>query len=134
MGRPCFIIDKDRKGDSRGRPKYMLNPMPSPLDTPETHWFALLQAARAIDAPTDCLAALVGLAAHWIARGETQEGADVLAWVLRHPSLSAMTQESAQTLWDELATWICPRVLLDAADFAKYATFEDICEYVTLPL
>lgn len=106
----------------------------SPLATPETHWSALLQAARAINAPADSLAALVGLAAHWIARGETQEAADVLAWVLRQPALSTTTQESAQDLWDELATWICPRVLLDAADFAQYATFDDICEYVTLPL
>ena len=108
--------------------------MLSPLDTPETHWHALLQAARAINAQADCLAALVGLAAHWIARGETQEGADVLAWVLQQASISAMTQEIAQSLWDDLATWICPRVLLDASDFARYATFDDICEYVTLPL
>ena len=109
-------------------------PMNELLDTPETHWFALLQASRAIDAASDCLAALVGLSAHWIARGETQEGADVLAWVLRHPDMSVSTQEIAQSLWDELATWICPRVLLDASEFARYATFDDICEYVTLPL
>jgi hypothetical protein len=106
----------------------------TPLETPETHWFALLQAARAINAPADCLAALVGLSAHWIARGETQEAADVLAWVLHQPALSADAQETAQALWDELATWICPRLLLDAADFAQYATFDDICEYITLPL
>lgn len=108
--------------------------MLSPLDTPEPHWLALLHAARAIDSQTDCLDALVGLAAHWIARGETQEGADVLAWVLRQESLSDITRETAQMLWDELAAWICPRVLLDAADFAQYATFDDICEYVSLPL
>ena len=109
----------------------MLN---TPLDTPETHWFALLQAARAIDATADSLAALVGLAAHWIERGETQEAADILAWVLRHLSLSDTARDAAQSLWDGLATWICPRVLLDAADFAQYATFDDICEYITLPL
>lgn len=108
--------------------------MMTPLETPETQWLTLLQATRTIDAPTDCLAALIGLAAHWIARGETQEGADVLAWVLRHPSLSTTAQETAQNLWDDIIAWICPRVLLDATEFARYATFDDICEYITLPL
>ena len=106
----------------------------SPLSTPESQWLALLQAARIIDSVADCLAALVGWAAHSIARGETQEGADVLAWVLRQPSVSDETREMAQDLWDELAARICPRVLLDAADFAAYATLDDLCEYVTLPL
>jgi len=104
------------------------------LSTPESHWHALLRAARAVDAVADCLAALTGLAAHSIARGETQEGADVLAWVLRQPALSDETREIAQDLWDELAARMCPRVLLDAADFAAYATLDDLCEYVTLPL
>ncbi len=106
----------------------------APLSTPESHWHTLLHAARAIDAQADCLAALIGLSAHSLARGETQEGADILAWVLMQPALSPTAQDDAQTLWEGLATWICPRVLLDAQDFANNATFDDLCEYVALPL
>jgi len=108
--------------------------MLTPLSTPESHWYTLLQAARTINARADCLAAFVGLAAHSIARGETQEGADILSWVLRQSFLSFTTRDNAQMLWDDLAAWICPRVLLDAEDFASKATFDDICEYVALPL
>lgn len=107
---------------------------PPLLETPESHWFALLQAARTIRSEADSSAALVGLAAHHIARGETQEGADLLAWVLRTPFCSGEMREAAQEMWDDLASWICPRVLLDAADFAHYATLDDLYEYVSLPL
>jgi hypothetical protein len=106
----------------------------SPLSIPESHWFALLQASCVFEARADSLAAFVGIAAYNISRGETQEGADVLAWVMRQPLLSTETHEMAHILWDDLATWICPRVLLDAADFAQYATFDDLYEYVMLPL
>ncbi len=96
----------------------------------EKDWLLMLQAAQSIQARAESLEALVGLAAVYIERGETQEGADVLAFVLRCPDAPDDILQRAQDTWDDLARYICPRVLLDAEDFASKATFADVLEYV----
>ena len=87
-----------------------------------------LKAAVAVNAHQEVLAALLSLATCYIERGWTQEGADILAYLLHHEP-DAELREGAQDAWDDLARWICPRVLLDAEDFGSKATLDDLIEY-----
>ena len=87
-----------------------------------------IKAAKSLNETDDILDALTQLAAAYIVRGDTQEGADILAYVLRCDA-PADVLDHAQTLWDDLARHICPRVLLDAADFGSKATLDDVIEY-----
>jgi len=96
----------------------------------ERNWLLILRAADEMNARIESLDAMTNLAQVYIERGETQEGADVLAFVLRCPDTAPDTAERAQQAWDDLACYICPRVLLDAEDFASKATYADLLEYV----
>lgn len=96
----------------------------------EADYIASIRAARAINARHDILEALVRIAALYIERGLTQEGADVLAYIRRIGNTPEDIRDYADELWEELETWICPRVLLDAEDFGKKAYLKDVIEYV----
>ena len=89
-----------------------------------------IRMSLSIDAVTDALDAMVQLAAIWIERGETQEGSDILAFVMRDSRVAQDTFDMAQDEWDDLATYACPRVLVDAEDFGKKATLDDVIEYI----
>ena len=89
-----------------------------------------IKAAKSLNATYDILDALTQLARVYIKRGETQEGADILAYVLRCAA-PADVLDHAQALWDDLARYICPRVLLDAEDFGSKATLDDVLEYAS---
>ena len=89
-----------------------------------------IKAALSLEARNEILASLTQLAGVYIERGETQEGADVLAYILRRDDLSDDIYNLAQDLWDDMARYICPRVLLDAEDFGKKAYLKDVIEYV----
>lgn len=89
-----------------------------------------IKAGMAIQARDAVLDALVQMASLYIQRGLTQEGADILAFVLCCENLPDDIEEHADDLWEDLARWICPRVLLDAEDFGKKAYLEDVIEYV----
>jgi len=93
-----------------------------------------IKAGMAIRARDDVLDALVQMAGLYIGRGLTQEGADVLAFVMRCENLPEDIEEQAFDLWEDLARWICPRVLLDAESFGKKAYLEDVIEYVIVGL
>lgn len=93
---------------------------------------ATIKAALAVEATHETLDAMVYLAAVYIEEGQTQEGADLLAYILRREDAASDTLERAEEVWDDLARWICPRVLLDAEDFASKASFADIVEYIFL--
>jgi hypothetical protein len=91
-----------------------------------------IKAGVAIRSPHDVLECLVQLAALSIEAGRSQEGADILAYVLHHEATPPDIKAEGQELWDALATWVCPRVLLDAEDFGTKAALEDVVEYVFL--
>jgi hypothetical protein len=91
-----------------------------------------IRAGLAIESPADVLECLVELAALYIEKGNTQEGADVLAYLLHRIDTPQDIKAHGQALWDDLATWICPRVLYDAEDFGRKAALEDIVDYVFL--
>jgi hypothetical protein len=91
-----------------------------------------IKAGLAIHSPEDVLECLLQLAALYIEKGNTQEGADVLAYLLHRIDTPRDIKEQGQALWDDLATWVCPRVLYDAEDFGEKAALEDIVAYVSL--
>lgn len=91
-----------------------------------------IQAGLAIQSPADVLECLVQLAALYIDKGNTQEGADILAYLLHQTDTPQDIKEQSQALWNDLATWICPRVLYDAEDFGRKAALEDVIDYVFL--
>jgi hypothetical protein len=91
-----------------------------------------IKASLAIQALDDVLECLVQLAAICIEKGNTQEGADILAYLLHHLDTPQDIKEQGQALWDDLARWICPRVLYDAEDFGRKAALEDVVNYVFL--
>lgn len=99
----------------------------------EEDLLASIRAAQAVEARAEVLDAMTQLAAVQIAAGQTQEGADVLAYVRRCPQALPDTREQAEEHWEALACYACPRVLLDAEDFARKATYADVLEYVLLP-
>jgi hypothetical protein len=92
-----------------------------------------LKAAVAINATAEALDVMTDIAAGYIAQGDTQEGADVLAFVLLQPLLMPDSRMRAEDLFEDLESRICPRVLWDAREFASLATFEDVVEYIFLP-
>lgn len=96
----------------------------------ERDYLLALRAAHSITAWAEVLDVLTHLATLYIARGDTQEGADVLAYVLCQTQVAPETHEHAQASWDDLARYICPRVLVDAEDFASKALLDDVIEYV----
>ncbi|MGB7339142.1 MAG: hypothetical protein WBC91_09645 [Phototrophicaceae bacterium] len=98
--------------------------------TPQDDLLVSLKAGMAIQARDDVLHTFVLFAADYIEQGLTQEGADVLAFVLRCEALPDDIEEQALDLWEDLERWICPRVLLDAEDFGKKAYLEDVVDYI----
>lgn len=100
-----------------------------PPDTEKT-LLVSLKAAQSLNARHEVLATMTAIGAHYKAQGMTQEGADILAFVLRHRATPPDVAALAQDHWDDLARWICPRVLLDAEDFASKATLEDVIAYI----
>lgn len=96
----------------------------------ERQLLTALKGSLAIGSVPDALEVMTQIAAVYIGDGMTQEGADVLATVMRHPQVAEDTHEYALDQWEALECWICPRVLLDAEDFGKKATFDDLIEYI----
>ena len=76
-----------------------------------------LKASTALKNKVQTLDLFVQVAEVYIAQGLTQEGADVLAYVLQYEQTPDDIFDMAEDLWEDLACWICPRVLLDAAGF-----------------
>lgn len=96
----------------------------------EKEILASIKAGIAIQSRDEVLDAFVKMAGLYIEGGLTQEGADVLAFVMRCENIPEDIEETALDLWDALEAWICPRVLLDAEDFGKKAYLEDIVDYI----
>jgi hypothetical protein len=91
-----------------------------------------IKAGLAIHSPYDVLDCFVQLATVYVEAGRTQEGADVLAYLLHRIDTPQDIKAAGQELWDDLARWVCPRVLMDAEDFGRKAALEDVVAYVFL--
>lgn len=91
-----------------------------------------LKASLAIQAQDDVLELFVAIAQAYISRGLTQEGADILAFILNRDNVPEDVVDLAVEAWEDLERWICPRVLYDAEIFGKKAYFEDVVEYILI--
>jgi hypothetical protein len=76
-----------------------------------------LKAALAINAVGEALDAMTGLAQRWLERGSTQEGANLLVFVMNHPDVRYDTFDRAEEMFLDLEARACPRVILDAKEF-----------------
>lgn len=89
-----------------------------------------LKTTTTITNQTQGLAIFVQVAEVYISQGLTQEGSDILAYVMRREDTPDAIFDIAEELWEDLERWICPRVLLDAETFGKKANFQDIVDYI----
>ncbi len=89
-----------------------------------------LKAALAIEAHGDALDSLTSIAEHYLERGLTQEGANVLAFVLIHPDVLHDTFDRADDLFMRLEEHTCPRVIEDAKLFRLSRSLKMVAAYV----
>ena len=84
-----------------------------------------------IENKTQLLRAMTELAEHCISIEDTQIAAEILAFLLlpRRPGVMA-TFDRADDLFADLAGSICPRVILDAREFAADMDLATMIEYL----
>lgn len=86
----------------------------------------VVRASRAIGANSDTLDGLANLASMIMEAGKTDEAAQILAFILNHPDVSAETYDKADDLFIDLESRICPRVIYDAKLSAVYQTMDSM--------
>ena len=98
--------------------------------------------ARAVDlqlksdsAPTpertrELYRAMIALAERCIELGHTQTGADILAFLLLQNHLDPDAEDQAEELFAELESRVCPRIMLDAREFAAGMDLSTMLEYL----
>ena len=97
----------------------------------EQDYRVALKAAMVINAVTDALDAMTGVAARWLDRGLTEEAANLLFYVTHHPDVRHDTFDYADERWLELEATICPRVIEDARAFNLGKTLNTVATYIT---
>lgn len=80
--------------------------MPESLS--ESNLVQSIKAGLALHSPNELMQCFLQLAAINIEKGQTQEGADVLAFLMWNEQTPRDIQEKATELWEDLARWICP--------------------------
>lgn len=103
--------------------------MPNDL-LPEKEYRIALKASLAINAVGEALDAMTWLAQSWLQRGSTQEGANLLVFVMNHPDVRYDTFDRAEEIFLELEEKACPRVLLDAKEFVLSKSLATMAAYV----
>jgi hypothetical protein len=83
----------------------------------ERDYRVALRAALAINATGEALEALANIGAAFVRRGLTQEGANVLVYVMHHPDVRYDTFDQAEDLFMQLEEHACPRLIEDARSF-----------------
>ena len=74
--------------------------------------------------------AMTALAEDCIEIGQTQTAADILAYILCQIDADSVTLERANELFAELESRVCPRVILDACEFAAGMDLTTMLEYL----
>lgn len=97
----------------------------------EQDYRVALKAALVINAVTDALDAMTGVAVRWLDRGMTQEAANLLFFVTHHPDVRHDTFDYADERWLALESSICPRVIEDARAFNLGKTVNTVANYIT---
>ena len=91
----------------------------APADTALASLRAIARQDAAETRRQEVYAAMLAFAAACLEGGLTQTAADTLAFLAQAPGLSARLRDEALEILDELASRICPRVILDARAFAE---------------
>ena len=99
-------------------------------DFTEKDYRIALKAALVIDAQGDALDALAGIAEWYLRGGRTEEGANILAFVLNHPDVRYDTYDRAEEMFMELEEHACPRVIEDAKAFRLGKSIRSMAAYV----
>lgn len=73
---------------------------------------------------------MTALAEYCINLGHTQTGADILAFVLRQSDADPLTLERAEEGFAELESRVCPRIILDAREFAADMDLPGMIHYL----
>lgn len=73
---------------------------------------------------------MTALAEYCIEIGQTQAGADILAFVLRQSATDPLTRERADESFAELESRVCPRIILDAREFAADMDLPGMIHYL----
>ena len=73
---------------------------------------------------------MVALAQLMWEREQTQMAADALAFVLLQDDLSPELRQQADELYAEMESRVCPRIILDARQFAADMDLQTTIEYV----
>lgn len=74
--------------------------------------------------------AMIALAEDCSEIGHTQTACDILAFLLLQKELSGAAFARADELFAELESRVCPRVILDARDFAADLDLQGMVEYL----
>ncbi len=96
----------------------------------EKDYMVALRAANAIDAAGEALDAITSIAGCYLNRGQTQEAANLLAFVVNHPDVLHDTFDRAEELFFDLEERMCPRVILDAKTFAVAKSINTVAQYI----
>ena len=97
----------------------------------EKEYRLALQAAVVIGAAGDALDAMTGIATRFLDRGMTQEAANVLVYVVKHPDVPHYTFDYADEKFMELEATICPRVIEDARTFILGKSLNTMANYIS---
>lgn len=89
------------------------------------HFRIVLYAAMQIDAVAEMLDAMTGLAGHYLRQNRTGEATELVAFVLNHDDTDEDTRDTAENLFMELESSICPRVIVDAWTKAQEMQLKD---------
>ena len=73
---------------------------------------------------------MTALAEDCLEIGQTQTAADILAYVLCQIDADSVTLERANELFTELESRVCPRLILDAREFAAGMDLRTMLEYL----
>lgn len=99
-------------------------------DLSEKDYRVALQAALVINAVQDALDAMTGIAARLIERGMTEDAANILTYVTRHPDVRHDTFDNADEMFMALEESACPRVMEDAAAFILGKSLNTMAHYI----
>ena len=96
---------------------------------------ALDRALKSGNAPTSTQMrrlrqTMTALAEYCIEIGQTQTGADILAFLLRQSDADPLTLERAAECFAELESRVCPRIILDAREFAADMDLKGMIHYL----
>ena len=84
-----------------------------------------LEAAMEAEITPKVLDILVTIAREAIYHDDKEFAADLLVLALQYP-IRPETLEDAETMFSDLEAELCPRVILDAVDWAQRMTLEDM--------